>query len=99
MRQQRLVEHDAAGDADVADDEQHQRQLPVAARIQNIAVVAMTPIATKMPSSFFFIPAKSAMAPSSGATSATMTMAMVVAHANRLVDRLSPRSAATTLWK
>ena len=29
--QQRLVEHDAAGDADIADHEQHQRQLPVAA--------------------------------------------------------------------
>ena len=31
VRQQRLVEDDAAGDADVADDEQRQRQAPVAA--------------------------------------------------------------------
>ena len=69
------------------------------ARIQYIAVVATTPIATNMPSIFFFIAAKSAIAPRSGATSATMTIAIVVAHANRLVETASPRSAATTLWK
>ena len=69
------------------------------ARIQNIAIVATTPMATKTPSIFFFMAAKSAIAPRSGATSATITIANVVAHANRLVESASPRSAATTLWK
>ncbi len=66
---------------------------------QYMAVVETTPIARKTPSIFFFIAAKSAIAPRSGAITATITIAIVVAQAKRLVDSASPRSAATTLWK
>ena len=57
VRQQRFVEHDAAGDADVADHEQDQREQPVPALDPDIAAVAMTPIPRKTPSSRFFIAA------------------------------------------
>ena len=64
--------------------------------IQNIATDASAPIARNTASSFFFIAAKSAIAPSRGATMATMRIAMVVAQANRLVAVEPGRSCATT---
>ena len=58
VRQQRLVEHDAAGDADVAEDEQHQREQPVAARESSTSPASRRRRSPrKAPSIFFFIAA------------------------------------------
>jgi hypothetical protein len=65
--------------------------------IQYIAIVDSAPDTRKAASIFIFIAAKSAIAPSSGATTATMTIAMVVAQAKRLVATASPSFSATTL--
>jgi hypothetical protein len=56
-------------------------------------------MATETAIIFFLMPASSAMAPSTGESSAMMTMARVVAHAKRSVAAARGRSAATTEGK
>src|SRR5215204_739659 len=67
--------------------------------MKNIAAVATAPMARNNARNRFLTGARSAIAPSSGATMATTRIAQVVAHANRLVATGPGTSAAATFWK
>ena len=64
--------------------------------MKNMHAVAMTPNPRQAPSIFFLTPAKSASAPSTGASSATRVRAKVVVAANRKLAVAGERSAAAT---
>ena len=64
--------------------------------MKNMHAVATTPSPTQAPSIFFLMPAKSASAPSTGASTATKLSASVVVTANRKLAVAGSRSAAAT---
>ncbi len=68
--------------------------------MKTIAPVAITPTPTNTPSIRFFTAAKSAIAPSTGADSATMAIESEVIQAKRAVASgpVSPDATATS-WK
>ena len=64
--------------------------------MKNMQAVATTPSPTQAPSIFFLMPAKSARAPSTGASTATKASATAVVTANRKLAVAGSRSAAAT---
>ena len=64
--------------------------------MKNMQAVATTPSARNAPSIFFLMPAKSAIAPSTGASTATTDRATNVVTAKRKLAVAGSRSAAAT---